>query len=106
MALKRPHDCPVATATDALSWAIALLLAAKVGATAILLTADAGAAEPALWWTTKLTPVAAVPLAMMLAARAHDGEGVIVFALLAAFVAVAVPWHIVRRYRPRRAIGG
>ena len=89
------------TIADALSWAVALALAAKVVATVILLSSRPAPprAAPALWWITKLTPVVAVALLIVLAARAHDREGLIIYTSLAVFVAVAVPWKVRRRWQ-------
>ena len=94
-----------ATVGDAMSWAVALLLGAKLGATMALLTVRLERAEPALWWTTKLTPIAAMPLVIALAVRAQDRESVTIFATMAVFVAIAVPWAVRRRYATPRSTG-
>ena len=93
------------TAADAISWTIALLLGIKLAATVILLAGRGGppARAAALWWSTKVTPLFAVPLMILLATRAHDRAGLLVYPALLAFVLVAVPVKAWRRLRPASA---
>lgn len=70
----------LATRIDALSWAIVVLLGLKVAATTILLGRDRHTWFQArwsagLWWSTKVTPILAVPCmiaVVLLQRRAGD----------------------------------
>jgi hypothetical protein len=88
---------------DLLSWAIVALLGLKVVATAILLRIPPDARfatgrRRALWWSTKITPLLVVP-SMIALARAQGRIGdAWVFAGLLAFVLIAVPLTVRRRF--------
>ena len=94
-----------ATLTDLLSWAIALLLAVKLGATFVLLGRDRrtwflSRRSAALWWAAKLTPFLIVPCLIAVALRQHRMVDAWVYAALMVFVVIAVPviiWHHFRR---------
>jgi hypothetical protein len=95
------------TTIDVLSWSIVLLLGLKVAATLLLLTRDketwfASRWSMGLWWSTKITPILAVPAMIAIALLQQRMDEVWVYAALMLFVMIAVPIVVWRRfYRSR-----
>lgn len=92
------------TLLDLLSWVVAITLGLKVVATLILLnvskeTWDRPGWGALLWWSTKITPVIAVPCVICIAWLQGMTDQIWIFVGLMVFVMVAVPWKI----RQRRA---
>lgn len=92
------------TLLDLLSWIVAVTLGAKVLATLILLNFNKSIWDrpgwgAVLWWSTKITPIIAVPCVIYIAWLHGMTDQVSIFAALMVFVMVAVPWKI----RQRRA---
>ncbi len=94
------------TAVDYLSWAAVILVGVKAVATVILL-ANGGARQlrggfdTALWWSTKITPILAVPCLIAIALienRVGEAWG---YAALMLFVLVMVPVMIWKRFYRR-----
>ena len=88
-------------AVPVLGTAVAILLDAKLVATAILLRRDQKERLQSrsgrwLWWTTKLTPVVAVPCMIAVAVLQHRTTDAAVYKGLLLFVLVAVPVMIWR----------
>lgn len=85
-------------------WAAAIaLLVLKLAATIVLLlrppaTRLATGRGQWLWWTTKITPVIAVPCLIVAALIEHDRTGLWVWSLMMVLVAVAVPIKIRQRF--------
>ena len=95
------------TMIDALSWTIVLLLGVKVIATIILLShsEEAHFGSPmgtGLWWSTKITPLIAVPCLIAIALLQNRSGDVWVYGALMLFVLVAVPVMVWRRFRRNR----
>ena len=88
-----------------LLWTVViLLLGLKVIATLILLPRApearlADARGRRLWWATKITPLLAVPCMIAIAWIENDRAGMLVYPLLMAFVVLAVPLVVWRRFR-------
>jgi hypothetical protein len=87
-----------------LRWcAVIALLGLKVIATLVLLRRPPGARTAdrlgwRLWWATKVTPILAVPCLIAIAFIEQDRNGLWVYSLLMAFVLIAVPIVIWRRF--------
>jgi len=95
------------TLLDLLSWIVVLTLGFKAVATLILLNVskdvwDRPGWGAALWWSTKITPVIAVPCAIWIAWLQRMTGQVWVFIALMLFVVVAVPIKV-RQRRARMA---
>ena len=92
------------TLLDFLSWIVVLTLGLKVVATLILLNVskdvwDRPGWGAILWWSTKITPVIAVPCVIWITWLQGMTDQVWIFIALMLFVVVAVPLKI----RQRRA---
>ena len=92
------------TLLDLLSWIVAVTLGVKVLATLILLNFDKSVWDQPgwgaiLWWSTKITPIIAVPCVIFIAWLQGMNDQIWIFVGLMVFVVVAVPWKI----RQRRA---
>ena len=92
------------TLLDFLSWIVVLALGLKVVATLILLNVskdvwDRPGWGAILWWSTKITPVIAVPCVIWITWLQGMTDQVWIFIALMLFVVVAVPLKI----RQRRA---
>jgi hypothetical protein len=91
------------TMVDALSWAAVILLGIKLAATIVLLARRPEArfegrlAWP-LWWSTKITPVLAVPCLIAAALITHRDGDFWVWSAMMVFVAVMVPVMIWKRF--------
>lgn len=90
------------TLIDFLSWIVALTLGLKVLATAILLNFnkdfwDQPGWGAVLWWSTKVTPLVAVPSALGIAYLQKTTDQIWIFAALMLFVLVAVPLKVRQR---------
>lgn len=88
---------------DLLWGAAILLLGVKAIATLILLPRSpearlAGRQGRWLWWSTKITPILAVPCLIAIAWIEKDRAGMLVYSLLMVFVLVAVPLVVWRRF--------
>ena len=95
------------TLIDLLSWIAVLTLGFKALATLILLTVnkevwDRPGWGSVLWWSTKITPIVAVPCAISIAWLQRQTNLVWVFVALMLFVVVAVPIKV-RQRRARMA---
>lgn len=94
------------TIIDLLSWAIVALLGLKVFATIVLLGRPKDAWFQArwsagLWWSTKVTPILAVPCMIAIALIQQKTGDAWAYGGLMLFVIVAVPVVVWRRfYRP------
>ena len=82
-----------------LSWIVAIALGAKLVATIILLSVGKGMRDrpgwgAMLWWLTKITPVIAVPCAILIAWLQGLTGPLWLFVVLMLFVLVAVPLKI------------
>lgn len=91
------------TIVDVLSWTIALSLGLKVLATIVLLGRDKESWfrarwSASLWWATKVTPFLAVPCMIAIALLQHRTGDAWVYGALMAFVIVAVPIVVWRRF--------
>lgn len=85
-----------------LSWVVVLTLGAKVFATLILLFFDKNVWDRSgwgsiLWWTTKITPVIAVPCMIGIAWLEKMTDQIWIFVALMFFVIIAVPLKIRQR---------
>jgi len=92
------------TLLNLLIWIAAVALGAKVLATLILLKFDKNVWDrpgwgSVLWWSSKITPIIAVPCLIYIAWLQRMTDQVLIFVGLMVFVMVAVPWKI----RQRRA---
>ena len=92
------------TLLDLLSWIVAVMLGTKGLATLILLNFDKSVWDRAgwgaiFWWSTKITPIIAVPCVICIAWLQGMTDQVWIFVGLMVFVMAAVPWKI----RQRRA---
>lgn len=90
------------TLPDLLTWIVVLTLGAKAVATLILLLVGRDARDrrgwgTMLWWTTKLTPIVAIPCAIALALMQRQTDTALLFAAMAVFVAIAVPLKVRQR---------
>lgn len=90
------------TLLDLLSWIVAVTLGAKVLATLILLNLDKSVWDQPgwgaiLWWSTKITPMIAVPCVMYLAWLQGMTDQIWIFVGLMAFIMVAVPLKVRQR---------
>jgi hypothetical protein len=98
------------TLIDALSWIIVLTLGLKLLATVLLLTIALpttiyAKARSALWWSTKITPLIAVPCFIWLCACEGMTDYAWLGSALMVFVVIAVPFKIAqRRHRMVRNI--
>ena len=95
------------TPLDSLSWVVVLTLGLKVLATLILLNVskdvwDRPGWGAVLWWSTKITPLIAVPCAIGIAWLQGMTDQIWIFVALMLFVVVAVPLKI-RQRRARMA---
>lgn len=95
---------------DALSWAIVVLLGLKVAATIVLLSRDKHTSFQArwsagLWWSTKVTPILAVPCMIAIALLQRRAGDAWAYGGLMVFVLIAVPIVVWRRFyrAPSRA---
>ncbi|MEO8723796.1 MAG: hypothetical protein ABI395_09805 [Sphingobium sp.] len=91
------------TLIDLLSWTIVALLGLKVAATVILLRRDKRTWfrhrwSAALWWSTKVTPLLAVPAMIAVALLQHKTGDAWGYAGLMVFVLIAVPLVVWRRF--------
>jgi len=98
------------TLTDLLSWVAAVALGIKVLATAILLIAPADRRDrhgwgAILWWSTKITPIVAVPCVIWVAWHQGMRDALWIFAAVMLFVVVAVPLKVRQRRRRIAAWG-
>jgi len=71
-------------------------LALKVGATIVLLRQDSerwleGWVNASLWWSTRITPLVAVPCLIAIALIEHDGRDAWFFSAAMVYVLIAVP---------------
>ena len=92
------------TPLDLLSWIVAITLGSKLLATLVLLNVskdvwDRPGWGAVLWWSTKITPLIAVPCVIVIGWLRGMTDQIWIFATLMVFVLVAVPWKI----RQRRA---
>lgn len=92
------------TTLDFLSWIVVLTLGFKLLATLVLLNVskdvwDRPGWGAVLWWSTKITPLIAVPCAIGIAWLQRMTDQIWIFVALMLFVVVAVPLKI----RQRRA---
>lgn len=90
------------TILDLLSWIVAVTLGAKVLATLLLFNFDKGVWDQPgwgaiLWWSTKITPMIAVPCVIYLAWLQGMTDQVWIFVGLMAFIMVAVPLKVRQR---------
>lgn len=90
------------TLIDLLSWVVVSSLGLKLVATLILLTVSKEVRDrpgwgALLWWSTKVTPVIAVPCVIFIAWRQGLDDQVWIMAALMVFVVVAVPLKIRQR---------
>ncbi len=90
------------TLLDLLSWIVTVMLGAKVLATLILLNIDKSIWDrpgwgAILWWSTKITPIIAVPCVICIAWLRGMTDQVWIFVGLMVFVMIAVPWKIRQR---------
>ena len=90
------------TLLDLLSWMVVLTLGLKVVATLILLSVskdvrDRPGCGAILWWSTKITPVIAVPCYIWIAWLQGMTDQIWIFIALMLFVVVAVPLKIRQR---------
>lgn len=90
------------TLLDLLSWIVVLTLGLKVVATLTLLNVskdvwDRPGWGAILWWSTKITPVIAVPCVIWIAWLQGMTDQVWIFIALMLFVVVAVPLKIQQR---------
>lgn len=90
------------TLIDALSWVIVLSLSLKLIATLILLGVSKDVRDrpgwgSILWWSTKITPVIAVPCMIAVAMLQRMESVVWIFLALMVFVVIAVPLKIRQR---------
>lgn len=88
---------------DLLSWIIVFLLGLKATATVILLRRDRRTwferrSGAVLWWSTKVTPLLAVPCMIAIALLEQHMYEVWVYAGLMIFVLITVPIIIWRRF--------
>jgi hypothetical protein len=93
-----------ATLIDLLSWVIILSLGLKVASTLYLLIIgkdlrDIPGWGSALWWTTKITPIVAVPCLICIAMVEGEVQIAWVFLAIGLFVIIAVPLKIKQRRR-------
>ncbi len=91
------------TLIDALSWAIVGLLGLKVAATIVLLARDKetwfhARWSAGLWWSTKVTPILAVPCMIAIALLQNRGGDAWAYGGLMLFVLIAVPIVVWRRF--------
>ena len=89
---------------DLLSWTIAALLGLKVVATIILLRRDRRTwfqtpGGAVLWWSSKVTPLLAVPCMILVALLTGRVAEAWAYGALMAFVLVAVPVAVASRFR-------
>jgi hypothetical protein len=92
------------TLLDLLSWIVAITLGSKLLGTLVLLNVskdvwDRPGWGAVLWWSTKITPLIAVPCVIVIGWLRGMTDQIWIFATLMVFVLVAVPWKI----RQRRA---
>lgn len=93
----------LSTVIDALSWAIVMLLGLKVAATIILLSRDKRTWFQArwsadLWWSTKMTPILAVPCMIVIALLQNKAGDAWAYGGLMPVVLIAVPIVVWRRF--------
>lgn len=91
---------------DLLSWLAVASLALKAAATIVLLRRDSGRrfegwVNAGLYWSTKITPLVAVPCLIAIAMIEHDRRDAWGFAAVMVFVLVAVPLTVWRRFHAR-----
>jgi hypothetical protein len=90
------------TLIDVLSWTVVLALTAKLVATLIILIVNKEVRDQpgwgsALWWTSKITPIIAVPCFTWIASLEGDTNLVWLGLALGLFVLVMVPIKISQR---------
>jgi hypothetical protein len=99
-----------ASLVDLLSWTIAALLGLKLAATIILLRGDRKTwfdtrTGAFLWWSSKVTPLLAVPCMILIALLTHRIADAWAYGALMVFVLLAVPLAIWNRFgRKRRSL--
>lgn len=91
---------------DLLSWLAVASLALKAGATIVLLRRDSrywfkSRINTALYWSTKITPLVAVPCLIAIAVVEHDSRNAWFFAAAMVYVLIAVPLTVWRRFHAR-----
>ena len=96
-----------ASLIDLLSWTIAALLGLKVAAMIVLLRRDRQSwfetpSGTFLWWSSKVTPLLAVPCMILVAVLTHRLAEAWAYAALMVFVLIAVPVAIWNRFGRRR----
>ncbi len=90
------------TPVDLLSWVVTVTLGSKALATLILLNLSKDVWDwpgwgAILWWSTKITPLIAVPCAICIAWLQNMTDETWIFIVLMMFVVVAVPWKVRQR---------
>lgn len=90
------------TLLDLLSWIVAITLGVKVLAALVLLSVDKSVRDrpgwgAILWWSSKITPIIAVPCAIWIAWLQGMADQIWIFVALMMFVIVAMPWKIRQR---------
>jgi hypothetical protein len=93
-----------ATLIDLLSWVIVLSLGLKVAVTLYLLIIDKVLRDTpgwgaALWWATKITPIAAMPCLIWIALLEGEAQMALIFLALGLFVIISLPLKIRQRRR-------
>ncbi|HEX8468089.1 MAG TPA: hypothetical protein VF620_09830 [Allosphingosinicella sp.] len=96
-----------ASLTDLLSWTIAVLLGLEAAATIVLLRRDRRTwfetpSGTFLWWSSKVTPLLAVPCMILVALLAHRLADAWAYGALTVFVLIAVPLGVWNRFGRRR----
>ena len=91
------------TTVDVLSWTVVVLLGVKVVATIVLLRRDRetwfrSRWTAALWWSTKIAPIFAVPCLIRIAVLQNQVSDAWGYGALMGFVLVAVPFMVWRRF--------
>ncbi|WP_257550051.1 hypothetical protein [Sphingopyxis sp. DBS4] len=91
------------TASDFLSWVVVALLGIKVVSTVVLLRRDKDTwfksrRTAALWWSTKVTPILAVPCMIAIAVQQNRVSDAWGYGALMCFVLLAVPFIVWRRF--------
>lgn len=94
----------VRTLIDLLSWIVACLLCLKVVSTLIILIVDKQMRDrpgwgSMLWWTTKITPLVAVPCAIWIAVLEREAGLARLFIAVGLYVVIAVSLKIRQRRR-------
>lgn len=90
------------TLLDLLSWIVVFTLGLKVIATLVLLNVskdvwDRPGWGAVLWWSTKITPIIAVPCVICIASLQKMTDQVWTFVAMMVFVVIAVPLKVKQR---------